>query len=392
MIMITSDDWHRRIIEKDTAMHNQVQAQVQSLLDELVQTDQERGLQVAAYLDGECIVDAWAGLADATTGRPVDGETLFTVFSTTKGITATVIHWLAERGRLEYDRPIADYWPEFGVNGKAEITVRQALNHTAGLPHLPEGFQPDDLGDWEGLCRGIAALAPLWEPGRQTGYHALSYGHILGEVARRVDGRPVAEIVAAEIARPLGIEFYLGVPAAVEARIAWLEEVPVAADAPPPSPLSLRAIPPSIRPLGDHFNSPALRRASIPAGGGITNARAIARHYAALVGSVAGVRLLSADRVALATALQTEAEDVVLGRAQTKGLGYFLGGPLSAMGERATAFGHPGYGGSIGFADPEHHFAFGLAKTRMVASPPGEGAALLVARTIRAALGIPEYA
>src|SRR5690242_13306618 len=120
----------------------EAQAAVQAVLDRLVAEDQERGLQVAAYLDGKLIVDAWAGIADPTTGQLVDGDTLFVVFSTTKGITATVIHLLAERGLLDYDRPVAHYWPEFAANGKGHITVRHALTHSAGIPQLPDGLQP----------------------------------------------------------------------------------------------------------------------------------------------------------------------------------------------------------------------------------------------------------
>ena len=137
-------------------------------MDDLIGRGIEQGLQVAAYLDGQLVVDTWAGVADATTGRPVDGETLFLVFSTTKGVTATVIHLLAERGLLEYDVPVARYWPEFGVNGKQAITVRQVLAHTAGVPQVPDGFERTDFGDWDRACRAVAELTPLWQPGTAT--------------------------------------------------------------------------------------------------------------------------------------------------------------------------------------------------------------------------------
>src|SRR5262249_30235725 len=146
------------------------------------------------------------GLADSATGRKVDGDTLFVVFSCTKGITATVIHQLAERGLLDYDAPVAGYWPEFARNGKGGITVRQLLTHAAGVPQIPESLTPDNMSDWERVCRAVADLTPLWEPGTKIGYHAVTYGWILGEVARRADGRPFGQIVQEEICRPLGID------------------------------------------------------------------------------------------------------------------------------------------------------------------------------------------
>ncbi len=372
------------------------QATIQALLAELVAADQERGLQVAAYLDGQLVIDAWSGIADPATGRAVVSDTLFPVFSTSKGVVATVIHLLAERGQLGYDVPISHYWPEFGTHGKATITVRQALSHTSGLPQLPAGVQAADLCDWDGICRGLADLTPLWEPGTQPGYHALSYGWLLGEVARRVDGRAFAQIVREEICAPLGItDLYFGIPDEVEARVALMEVDLHAAPLPPPPPdaLILRAIPPSLQPLADFINRPDVRRASIPGGGGIMTAQSVARHYAALAGGTTAVpQLLDTERLHLATELQTDAVDLVSGTAARKALGYALGGPLSPMGDRATAFGHSGAGGSIGFADPEYRFAFALVKNRMVTSAPGEGTANRVAAAARAALGIPEGA
>ncbi len=203
------------------------QGRAQAALDDLVKRGVERGLQVAAYYNGELVVDAWAGVADASTGRIVDGDTLFTVFSTTKGVTATAIHLLADRGKLDYDTPIAVYWPEFGAHGKENVTVRQALTHTAGIPQMPYCVEPNDLSDWDGMCAAIADLQPLWKPGTRTGYHSVTFGWILGEVARRADGRSIAQIVQDDICRPLGItSLYLGIPATVEASVATIELTP----------------------------------------------------------------------------------------------------------------------------------------------------------------------
>jgi CubicO group peptidase (beta-lactamase class C family) len=359
----------------------------------MVESGEETGLQVAAYLDGRLVIDAWAGTADPATGRKVDGETLFTVFSTTKGITATCIHVLAERGQLDYDAPVARYWPEFAARGKECVTVRDALTHRAGVPQMPDGSTTEDICDWDAITAQIAELSPLWEPGTQTGYHAATFGWILGEVVRRIDGRPIAAFVQEEICASLGIrDLCLGIPDEVEPRVAPLENAPPpeGAPLPPPDALILRAIPPQIGITGTVWNRADVRRASIPAAGGIMNARAIARHYAALVGEVDGVRLLPPERVAVATTLQTDATDLVIGVPVRKGLGYFLGGPFSPMSERATAFGHPGAGGSIGFADPEYRLAVGFTKNRLVTSlDPARSAAYRVSERVREVLGIP---
>jgi CubicO group peptidase (beta-lactamase class C family) len=368
-------------------------AAVQSLLDELVADGTELGLQAVAYVNGEPVIDAVAGITDRESGRPVDGDTLFTVFSVTKGITATCIHLLAERGQLDYDDSLARYWPEFAAEGKGQVTVRDALTHRAGVPHLPDDITPEAMCDWGGICAALAAQAPLWQPGTETGYHGYTFGWILGELLRRVDGRPIATFVREEICMPLGTpDIYLGISDTEEARVATLENAPrpEGMPLPPPDALILRAIPPAVGTTGQVFNRADVRRASIPGAGGIMSARALARHYAALIGEVDGVRLLPAERVAVATALQTDATDLVIGMPTRKGLGYFLGGARSPMSERVSAFGHPGAGGSIGFADPEYGLAIGFTKnTLRTTLEPTEASAYRVAGRIREALGIP---
>jgi CubicO group peptidase (beta-lactamase class C family) len=372
-------------------------------MDELVASGAERGLQVAIYHGEELVVDAWAGIADPATGRQVDGDTLFTVFSTTKGIIATLIHMQAARGALDYDTPIARYWPEFGAHGKEGITARHALTHTAGIPQMPEGVGPAELCDWDGMCRRVAELRPLWPPGAFTGYHGLTVGWILGGLAERVGGRPLPQLVRDEICAPLGISsLYLGLDAAAEGRVAELESAPPR-DADPAEPplfspftaLSLqelndRAFPLPFQPLEAVFNRPEHRRAIVPAAGGIMNARAIARHYAALAcGTLDGVQLLTPEIIRQISAQQTADGDVVLGAPIRKGLGYFLSGPHMPLTGLPAAFGHPGHGGSLGFADPEHRLAFGFAKNYIVGGPGrATDAAYLILREARAALGL----
>lgn len=366
------------------------QAEVQAFLNDLVSSGVERGIQVAAYLDGKCVVDASAGIADPASGSTVNDETLFTVFSCGKGVTATVMHILAERGLFAYDDPIATYWPEFAANGKAAVTIRQALCHTAGIPQLPPSVA---ITDWDAMCQAIAALAPLWEPGTMSGYHSLTFGWILGELARRVDGRPFAQIVAEEICAPLNItSLYFGIPDKVEPRVATLENDASVLAAPPSPPDSLAARIATGGPRSDElFNRPEVRRAVIPAAGGIMNAQSLARHYAALVGDgVDGVRLLPPNRVRESSALLVNGKDAVLGTVIYRGLGYMLGGPGMPMGGRVTAFGHRGYGGTVGFADPEYKFAFALTKNRLAVGPPEASTLNKAAQVTRTALGIPE--
>jgi CubicO group peptidase (beta-lactamase class C family) len=333
------------------------QERIQALLDRLVAEGRELGLQVVAYLGGRLVVDAWAGVAERGTDRPVDGETLFPVFSATKGIAATIVHRLVERGALIYDRPIAEVWPEFGARGKDRITLRQALNHSAGVPQMPVGIGYAELCDWRAMCSLIAGLSPLWPPGTRIEYHAMTYGWILGEVAQRADGRAFEELLQDEVRRPLGLEdaLFVGIPDRAEPRVAVLEEHGVE---PLPDDGKPQSVPALVWPLHTMMNRPDARRACIPASNGIMNARAIARHYAALLpGGVDGVELLPSRRVDLATEPQRPERPEGNDWPKDKGLGYSIGGDGSA-----SFFGHGGYGGSIGRAYPKLGLAVGLTK------------------------------
>ena len=367
-----------------------VQALTQKAIDELVASGRETGLQVAAYLDGRPVVNACAGLADARTGVPVDERTLFHGWSAGKGLTATAVHVLAEKGLLDYDAPVAEYWPEFGAHGKTGITLAHVLTHSAGVPQAPAGTTVEDLGDWHTMCARIAGSRPLWEPGTATGYHALTFGYILGEVVRRV-GRPIRQVLREEVAAPLGVEddLHFGVPAEHLARVARMEDGnwPEALASRPRGSLFFQAAPDAVQARAELGNRPDYLVLDVPCAGTMT-ALGLARMYAALVGEVDGVRLISAERAAEVATVVTADTDRVLGAPIPKGLGYFLG--LPEMGPEIGAFGCKGSGGAIAFADPRSRFSFALTHNRLTA-PPADNAAW-IARRVREALGIGEGA
>jgi CubicO group peptidase (beta-lactamase class C family) len=362
----------------------------------------EIGLQVAVYLHGELVTDAARGVADWETGRTVDSETLFTVFSATKGVAATALHIAAERGLLAYDRPVADYWPEFGAAGKERTTMRHVLTHAAGVPCMPD-CTAEQMCDWAWMCRSIASMAPTWEPGTKHGYHAYTFGWLVGELVVRTDPaqRPFGQWLQEEICQPLGIDsLWMGIPDRVEPRVARLRNtVPPANAAPPPADaLILKAIPPSLGVTQEVFGRPDVRRSCHPGAGGIMNARSLARHYALLAGhgELNGVRLLSPERVDQMRTLQSDAIDEVIGQPYRRGLGYWLGGePLNSnsaiFGSNPGALGHPGAGGSIGWADPDTGLAAAILKNRMLApATPADNPLVAIAAAIRKACGLAE--
>jgi CubicO group peptidase (beta-lactamase class C family) len=349
---------------------SELQQQVQKTVDELVGSGAERGVQVAVYRDGEQVVDAVAGVADPATGRPVDPGTVFYNFSVGKGATSTIVHLLAERGLFGYDTPVAELWPEFAANGKQAVTVRQVLNHTAGVPAVPLDTTVEDLCDWDRMCAAMAAAELWWEPGTKVGYHAMSFGYILGEVVRRATGKRISQVLAEEVAGPLGVagELWFGMPPSEHHRLAPLEDEPGAAERaaqmmasmPPDLPM-LRSAPMELFPSAEFGNRPDVLAADIPAGGKVS-ARAIARMFAALLGEVDGVRLLTPERLREVAAVSSSGTDEVFGMPTRWGLGYGIGLP---DGSRDTAFGLGGVGGSFAFGDTATGIAFGLTKNRV---------------------------
>lgn len=365
-----------------TVIRVEAQTEVRRLFDRLVAEDKERGLQAAVYFRGELVVNVSAGLADPARGAAVTDETLFPVFSCGKGVSATIMHRLVERGVLAYDQPIASVWPEFAANGKGGITLQHALNHTAGLHLMSPALGYATVCDWEAMCAEIAAMTPAWPAGSQREYHAISQGWILGGMACRATGKTFEQLLEDEIRAPVGLKsLFMGIPDAVEPRVAVMEEIgeeqffPVVNEP--------QSIPNWVQPLYRFMNRADVRRACIPASNGIATAHDLARHYAALIpGGVDGVELLPPARVARALEQVDTTIPTTMG---PRGLGYGLGEDGAAMGTRLTCFGHGGYGGSLGFADLDHGLAVGFVRNRL-RDPSGVDTARLLVETVRRCL------
>ncbi|GAA3138431.1 serine hydrolase domain-containing protein [Planomonospora alba] len=352
-----------------------LQKQVQSAIDELVESGAERGVQVAVYRRGELLADAVAGVADPASGRPFTSATPVYATSTGKGVTATVVHVLAERGALGYETRIADVWPEFAAHGKERVTVRHALTHAAGVPGVPVGTTPEDLCDWDRMCAAIAEARPWWEPGTRFGYHAQTYGYILGEVVRRVTGKPVSQVLREEVAGPLGVadELFFGVPATELGRLARIEDAAPAMEMPAEMLAGIpffrvvdgyTAAPAAAMPDAAFSNRADVLGSDIPAGGTMT-ARAAARMYDALLSG----KLVSADRLHELSSAAVTGVDEVTGAPATWGLGYAIG-LTGALGAR-TFFGMVGSGGTAAFADTATGTSVAVMKNRASAGDFG---------------------
>jgi CubicO group peptidase (beta-lactamase class C family) len=345
----------------------------------------EIGASVSITCNGETVVDLWGGYVDQNHSRPWASDTIVNVYSTTKGLGATCAHMLVDRGQLDLDAPVATYWPEFAQAGKASLPVRYLLSHRAGLPAVAKELSSETLYDWEAMCSALAEQAPWWEPGTGHGYHALTYAWLVGEVVRRVDGRSIGQFFREEVAEPLGLDAHIGCGPELDARIAEL--VP----APPPPPgqddllaamvadkesMSAKAFanPPVLGPT--IVNSRDWRAAELCSANGHTNARSLARFYAALGAwtrgeAFDGIRLLTQATLEQARMEQSAGLDKVLGLDNKIALGFMLPSPMRRFSDNPQAFGHAGAGGSLGFTDPENRLSFGYAMNQMQSGGPG---------------------
>lgn len=373
---------------------------VKEAVDIAVARGVETGVQVAAYLNGELAIDTWGGVADEQTGRRVDGDTLFNVYSVTKAVAAVALHLQADRGLIEYDAPVARYWPEYASNGKDKTTVRHVLTHRACVPQMPAGVTPERLCDWEWMARAIAGLEPLAEPGSKTLYLSMTFGWIIGELVRRTDPmhRSLGRFIREEIARPLGIsDLWVGIPDSVEPRIA--RQIDAMRPVPPEylPPLFLASMPAQVALTPAVFERPDVRRAEVAGVGGIFNARSEARFWAMLAngGELDGVRLLSNKLVQtlnVPRAQSDEPDEVMFNIALPISMGgFWLGGPNTPVcsPKNPRALCHPGQGGSIGWADPDTRLAVAICHNRLFnASSPEEDPILPIANAIREGLGL----
>lgn len=339
------------------------------------------GAGFCLYVDGAKVVDLTGGVRD-TDGTAYDDTTLQLVFSSTKGVTATCAHLLAQRGELDLDAPVADYWPEFSAAGKADIPVRWLLSHQAGLVDVDRAMTVEEALDWTTICDALAASPPLWEPGTGYGYHAVTYGWLVGEVVRRVAGVDFGEFVRREISEPLGLDLWVGLPDGEQHRVSPLinSGMPGLPAAEPAGDADSQTDAPSLVGMLDMllgegnllgraltapggafaddqvWNEARVRSAQIPAANGVTNAASLARMYAALVSEVDGVRLLDADTLERAIAPQVSGPSTVPLLDIPFALGFMTHSPLSPLLD-GRSFGHYGAGGSLGFADPDRRVA-----------------------------------
>ena len=345
----------------------------------------EPGGAIALMVDGRLVCDLWGGYRDAARTREWTRETLVNFFSVGKAFTALVALRLVERGLLDLDAPAHCLWPEFGCNGKETITLRHMLSHRAGLPAIREDLPDGAMLGWSRMAEALARQAPWWEPGTQHGYHALTFGHLVGELIRRISGQSVGEYFREHVAGPLDADFHIGVGPEFDSRISDLHgrfgssksgdqttELPEAIrkfmrDMADPNTMVGAAF--NNPPVSDvSVNSRAWRQAEIPAANGHGTARSLARIYGALArgGEVDGVRILRPETIERAITPQAEGPDAVLGGLPMRfGLGFMLRSMVMPLSPSPRSFGHPGAGGSIGMADPDTGVGFGYTMNKM---------------------------
>ncbi|MGO9456592.1 MAG: serine hydrolase domain-containing protein [Acidimicrobiales bacterium] len=384
----------------------------------------EVGAAYAAYQHGHKVVDLWGGTADATSGRPWEQDTMVLVYSSTKGVTAMCANRLAQEGRIDVDAPVATYWPEFAQVGKEGVTVADLLAHRAGLAWVDGSMTIEEALAWEPVIAALEQQAPSWPPGSAHGYHATTFGWLVGEVVRRVTGKSLGTYLREEIADPLGADFFIGLPQSQMARPARLISIVesmaskefgslggASGSAPGPGLTEMAELAKTyMAPGGPLFkaiiapggafadqgiwNDPALWAAEVPAANGITDARGLARLYGACVSDVetpAGgpFRLLSPEQLDRALEQRTQGPDkVLLGLDIQWGLGFMVNrGIVSAPGHGGPrAFGHFGMGGSAGWGEPDLELGMGYVMNRMSAGMAGDTRSYrLMAATVEAA-------
>jgi CubicO group peptidase (beta-lactamase class C family) len=360
-------------------IHGTCDERFESVRDALARnldSGEELGASLVLDIDGDIVIDVWGGFRDQDRTVPWTEDTITNVWSTTKTVTSLAALMLVDRGELDVDAPVARYWPEFAANGKQDVLVRHVMSHASGVSGLDQPAVVEDLYDWQESTSRMAAQAPWWEPGTASGYHALNYGHLVGEVVRRISGVTLKQFVAEQIAGPLGADFQIGAAESDWGRLA--DVIP-----PPPLPFDLAALDPAspaVRtmtgpaPMAEVANTPGWRGADIGAVNGHGNARSVARVMSAVArgGEVDGVRLLGQDTIDLIFREQQNGIDLVLGVPLRFGIGYGL--PLrdtiSWIPDEKICF-WGGWGGSMIVMDVGRRVTFSYMMNKMGAGVVG---------------------
>ena len=348
------------------------------------------GASYCATVEGEVVVDLWGGFADEARTRPWARDTIINVYSTTKTMTALTALLVADRGELDFDAPVARYWPEFAANGKQDIKVSHLMSHAAGLSGWKEPITKEDLYDWDKATNLLAAQAPFWAPGSASGYHAITQGYLVGEVVRRITGKSLGTVFREEIAEPLGADFHIGLPASEDGRVADL--IP-----PPPGVAIGDGVQTELQQNMSHnpgvdvlaTRTRAWRGAEIPAAGGTGNARSIALVHTILAngGMARGRRFMSEAGCRKALELQIEGDDLILGMPARFGMGFGLAGGTMPLPNPNTIF-WGGYGGSLVIIDMDARTTFGYAMNRMAGTTTGDMRAFSLGMAMWQALGL----
>jgi CubicO group peptidase (beta-lactamase class C family) len=366
---------------------------VREAFEENFRSHGDKGASLGVYVGGEAKVDLWGGVADLGTGRPWTADTVSIIYSATKGATAILAWLLAQHGVLDFDAPVTRYWPEFGGGGKASVPVRYLFTHQVGLPYLDQNLTREEILEGSRIVEVLEQEAPVWEPGTAHGYHALTYGWLTGALIAKATGTRLGEVFDAEIAKPLWLDFHIGLPAKDIPKVAAL------IDMPPPDPGALGAITDPAQkeimlamaaaaldpqstfsralstngalptPDATTWNDPRVYQAEMPAANGISNGRSLARLYAATVSEVDGIRLLSDETVAKAKQEQVNGPDRTLIVPSRFATGFQLPTPTAPL-LSPDSFGHVGAGGALGFADTRHQVGFGYVQNQLLAGGP----------------------
>jgi CubicO group peptidase (beta-lactamase class C family) len=394
----------------DTVIEGQVEPGFESVREAFAHNfdvGREVGASFCLHVGGRKVVDIHGGTFDREGTRPYNGDSLQLVFSSTKGATAICANLLAQRGDLDLAAPVSTYWPEFAQAGKADIPVRLLLSHQAGLPAIDRTLTPEEVQAWDPVVAALAEQKPFWEPGTAHGYHALTYGWLVGEVVRRITGRSLGTFFAEEIAQPLGLEFWIGLPKEQEHRVSPIVGTLIpegGASEGMPADFSSTLLARALN-AGGAFGDPgwanrrAWHAAELPAANGITNAASLSRLYAGVIGTVEGgpaERLLTPEQVDEARIVRTFGPDQVflsLGfpLEQHIGQGFWISSPFAPFGGEGS-FGHSGAGGSYGFADPENNLAVGYVMNKMASGMLGDPRARRLMKSVYASIGVePKY-